>query len=435
MKTNMFKKSITLSLAVLLLAGLYGCGNDEPEKKEETEEATNVTVYKVTTENINSASSYTGEIVASETTAVSAQVSGAATAIYVKEGDYVSAGQPLLSIDSTTYQLAYNQALAAYNSAVAGKKSAEASYNSATGGSSQQSLNQLESAMNGAKLAYDNALDMYNKQKTLFDMGAISQVEFNSHKTNLDNTKLNYESAKKNYELMKNVVMGETENSARAGVETAGAAVEQANAALDIARNNLSNCTVSAPISGYVSSKSANRGQMVGAGSVIFTIADTSSVEVQINVTDSVISILKPGTPAKVTVSGAETDEIGGSVSLINPVKNPQTGLYTVRISIPNENGALKVGMIAKLSLITENSENTLTVPSSALLQSDDDGYYLYVAIDGNAEKRIVETGISNDEFTEILSGVSEGEAVIVKGKEYITKDNSAVKIVTEQGE
>lgn len=435
MKTNMFKKSIALSLAVLLLAGLYGCGNDEPEKKEETEEVTNVTVYKVTTENINSVSSYTGEIVASETTAVSAQVSGAATAIYVKEGDYVSAGQPLLSIDSTTYQLAYNQALAAYNSAVAGKKSAEASYNSATGGSSQQSLNQLESAMNGAKLAYDNALDMYNKQKTLFDMGAISQVEFNSHKTNLDNTKLNYESAKKNYELMKNVVMGETENSARAGVETAGAAVEQANAALDIARNNLSNCTVSAPISGYVSSKSANRGQMVGAGSVLFTIADTSSVEVQINVTDSVISTLKPGTPAKVTVSGAGTDEIGGSVSRINPVKNPQTGLYTVRISIPNENGALKVGMIAKLSLITENSENTLTVPSSALLQSDDDGCYLYVAIDGNAEKRIVETGISNDEFTEILSGVSEGEAVIVKGKEYITKDNSAVKIVTEQGE
>lgn len=289
--------------------------------------------------------------------------------------------------------------------------------------------------MNGAKLAYDNALVMYNKQKTLFDMGAISQVEFNSHKTNLDNTKLNYESAKKNYELMKNVVMGETENSARAGVETAGAAVEQANAALDIARNNLSNCTVSAPISGYVSSKSANRGQMVGAGSVLFTIADTSSVEVQINVTDSVISTLKPGTPAKVTVSGAGTDEIGGSVSLINPVKNPQTGLYTVRISIPNENGALKVGMIAKLSLITENNENTLTVPSSALLQSDDDGYYLYVAIDGNAEKRIVETGISNDEFTEILSGVSEGESVIVKGKEYITKDNSAVKIVTEQGE
>lgn len=430
MNMNLVRKTIALGLSVILCAGVCACGKEE--KEVVTDDTVNVTVYEAGKDDIESAVTYNGKIVSGEDAAVSAKVSGEAKVIAVKEGDFVQAGATLLTIDSTSYRLAYNQALAAYNSAVAGQKSAEANYNSVTGGSTQQSVNQLETALNSAKLAYDNALDIYNKQSALYNMGAISEVEFNTYKTNLENAKLSYESAKTSYELTKNVVVNETEHSAKAGIESASAGVQQAKAALDIASNNLSNCTVTAPISGYVSSKNITKGQVVSPGISIFTISNPSSVEVEINVTESVIPLIKEGGRAVVDVSSANVKEAEGSVSSFNPVKNATTGLYSVKVSIPNDDGKLKDGMIASITLVTEEHSKVITVPSSAIMQSDEDGYYVYIANGDEAEKALIEIGIANGDFTEIISGVKSGDKVIVDGKDYISENNKKIKIVEE---
>ena len=420
-------------VSVMLAVSITGCGSKTAVKtsSEEDEDALNVTVYEASYSDINSAADYTGEIMGIENASVSAKVSGEVQSITVEEGEYVNAGTTLLTIDSVSYQLAYNQALAAYNSAVSGKKSAEANYNSVTGGSTQQSLNQLETALNSAKLSYDNALDIYNKQSALYNMGAISEVDFNTYKTNLENATLNYESAKKNYELNKNVILNETQHSAQASVESAGAGVQQAKAALDIAAYNLKNCTVTAPVSGYVSAKNVTKGQVVSPGMGIFTITDVSSVEVQINVTESVITSITNGTKAVVDVAGAKRNDIQAEVTSFNPVKNTATGLYTVKISVPNDEGDLKAGMLANINLITEERNQTITIPSSALMQSEE-GFYVYVTDGKTAEKREVEVGIENDEYTEIISGINNGDKVVVDGKEYISDSNNKVKIVAE---
>ncbi len=440
----MTKKVLSICLAGILLMGLGGCGKKD-DNTEQVSNATNVTVYEVGADSIAATASYTGEIVAAESTAVSAKVSGQAVSVNVKEGDFVSAGTVLMSIDSTAYRLSYNQALAAYNSAVsskksaeASKKSAEASYHSVTGGSTQQTLAQLEAALDAAKIAYNNALDNYNKQKTLYDMGAISEVEFNSYQTALDNAKLNLDTATTNYDLTKNVVMNESAASAQAGVDVAAAGVnsaqsgiESAKAALDIAKNNLDNCSVTAPISGYVSAKSINKGQMAAQGSPLFTITNTSSVDAQINVTEAVIALVRVGTKATISVKSAGIEDMEGNVSVVNPVKNAATGLYSVKISIPNAKGTLKEGMLADITLVTESDNNVITVPSNALMQENNE-FYVYVANGSNAEKRVVETGISSDEYTEILSGLQIGDKVVVSGKEYISEKNNEINIVTE---
>ena len=428
----MLKKSICKSICLCLALGLIfsGCGKSKPT--QQADESINVTVFEVGEDSINSTADYTGQIMGAQSTSVSAMVSGKASNIYVEEGDYVTAGTTLLSVDATTYQLAYNQALAAYNSALSGKKSAEASYNSVTGGSTQQTLAQLESALNAAKLAHDNALDTYNKNKTLFDMGAISQLEFNGYKTAYENAKLNYDTAQTNYNLTKDVVTNESKAVAAAGVDSAQAGIQSAKAALDIAANNLKNCTITAPISGYISAKNVNKGQMVSAGIALFNITDTSSVNIEINVTESVIPLISVGTKATIDVSSAGLNDLEGAVTIVNPVKNAQTGLYTVKISLPNTDGALKEGMIANLTLITESRNNALVVPSNALLQSDEDGYYVYTVNGDIAEKRPVKTGIESSEFTEIISGINVGDKVVVSGKDYISKNNNKVKIVTE---
>ncbi len=193
---------------------------------------------------MNDLVTYTGEIKASQETSVSAKASGTARSVNADIGDFVSAGAVLVTIDDTDYRLQYNQAKAAYNSAVA-------SYNSATNGTVKRNDNQLKAALDAAQLDFNDAQQNYDRQK-LYDMGAISEIEFNGAKTRLENSKLNLDNAKSNYDLTKDVLNGETEATARA-------AVESAKAALDIAEHALTNTTVTAPISGYISAKNINK--------------------------------------------------------------------------------------------------------------------------------------------------------------------------------
>jgi len=393
-----------------------GCGKTE-EKVVEADTAVNVTVYEVKPTEVDNIVTYTGEIKALEETTVSAKASGAAQHVNVEIGDYVEVGTVLLSIDSSDYILQYNQAKAAYNSAVA-------AYNSTTNGSMQQSTSQLKAAVDGAQLEYDNAKTNYERMKTLFDMGAISQIEFDGAKTRLDSAELNLNTAKNNYDLTTNVLASETKASAQA-------AVDSAKAALDIAQNMLNNTTVTAPISGYVSAKNINRGQMVAAGSPLFTIKNTAIVDAEINVTESMISHVKVGTKATVSVKSAQTEGLEGAVSVVNPVKNPQTGMYTVKVHINNTDNVLKEGMFADVTLVTEEMEDAIAIPSEAIMQ-DGEELYVYIAKNGTADKSVVTTGIVGDSLTQILSGVNDGDAVVVSGKEYISEKNNQIKIVEE---
>lgn len=441
---NIKKISAVLMAAVVALTA-SACGKKDNEQSQEQSDATNVTVYEVGTGDINATASYTGEITAAESTVVSGKVSGEAKSVNVKEGDFVKAGSVLMTIDTTSYQLAYNQALAAYNSAISAKKSAEASkrsaeagYNSVTGGSNAQTLSQLETALNSAKIAYDNALDNYNKQKTLYDMGAISEIEFNTYKTAYENAQLSLNSAQTNYDLTKNVVSGESAANAQAAIDVAEAGIgsavsgiESAKAALDIARNNLDNCNVKAPISGYISSKSISKGQMAAQGVGLFTITNTSTVEAKINVTEAVIEMIDVGTAASVSIKSAGIDSVGGTVTAVNPVKDTATGLFSVRVSVPNDAGDIKVGMIADIVLVTQSGTDTITVPTASLLQ-EGDSYYVYVAEGDTAVRRDVTLGITNDDTAEIISGVNSGDKVIVSGKEYLSDKNNAINIVAE---
>ena len=87
--------------------------------------------------------------------------------------------------------------------------------------------------------------------------------------------------------------------------------------------------------------------------------------------------------------------------------------------------------MFADISLVTREEKNIITIPAEAVMQSGDE-LYVYVAEGDTAKKVTVTTGISNDELTEITSGINEGDSVIVSGKEYISEKNNKIKIVSE---
>lgn len=407
------KKFISVILTLSIIFVISGCGKDKEDKVETV--STNVTVFEVLKEDIGSSVTYTGEIKASDEGTVTPKASGIIKGLYCDIGDYVSEGQTIAVLDDTDYKLAYNQALASYNSALA-------SYNSVTNGSVKQSQNQLQANLDSAQIAYNNALDNYNRQKVLYEAGAISKVAFESTETSLKNAEISLNNAKSSYDITINEVNKDSEKSASAGVQSA-------KAALDMAQNNLNNTVVKAPISGYIASKNATIGQMAAQGTPIYTIKSSSIVNAEVSVTESVIPYINIGTDAVVTVDSADASNISGKVSEVGTVKDDKTGMYTVRVSIDNPDGKLKIGMFADITLNTQNVSGAVIIPNNSIIQ-DEDKYYVYVVKGDTAEKKEIKTGISNDEYTQVKSGLEKGEKVIVSGKEYISDKNNKIKIV-----
>lgn len=464
------KKILCIALAAAMALGMTSCKKkDDDSSAEPAAVPTNITVAAVSLGTIMNSVTNSGEVVPGEEVAVSAKLSGKAVSSNVTVGKYVNAGDVLFAIEDTDYRLQVNQAKAALDSAQAG-------YNSTVGGTQKQSVQQVEQALTSAKLAlenaqqnydrqkqlnennssvilaqtsYNDAKDAYDRTKSLFDMGAATQVSLDAAhsamqqaeenlktvqvnanasleaaESSLKNAQEALATAQQNYDLTINVLNPERQ-------QTASASVQSAKAAYDLAANSLSNTTVRAPISGYVTSTNVTVGEMVQAGSPMVTIIDTHSMDIKLKVTESVVTGITAGSSAQISVKSAGIENISGSVATVSPSKDSVTGLFEVTINVPNSDGILKGGMFADVMIVTEKYDDMLCIPSKAVI-TENDKSYVYVENGGNAVKKEVTLGKSDEENTQVLSGVSEGENVVVKGKEYITESNTAVNVVTE---
>ena len=460
------KKIISTILSALILFSLTGCGRNENKKLEQIK-GQNVSVYTANIAPIESTVTYTGEIKASQSVSITSRISAKANSVYFKEGDYVNAGDVLLRLDDTDVLLAYRQAEASYNSATA-------AYNMTVNSNTKQAEAGAQQAYESAQLAYDAALSAYNREKALydnnttvitaknalttaetnlqntqrlFDMGAASQLELDTAKNNVENAKAAYDSAsagakaqldaaETNLKNAENALENAKENieltavASQEGIASSKAAVQTAKTALEVAENNLNSAVITAPISGAIASSNAHAGQMVAAGTEVFSIKQSDYVDAEISVTEAVIPHIYVGTPAKISISSVGLEGKEGTVTLVNPVKNPQTGMYTVKVSIDNSDKSIHIGMFADITLVTQANESAIIIPTEAIIQ-DGNEYYVYVAKDNVAQKRIVDIGIQNVLHTQILSGISDGELVVVEGKEYLSETNNELNITS----
>ena len=516
----MLKKVICCITAISFIITAYGCGRKTNDGDKSAASGVNVSIYTASLRDMSNKVTYTGEIKAAQSVSVSAKVNAKVIRVYVKEGDFVVEGQELAAFDATDIQLAYNQAKASYNSALANYNMTRNSTNKRNTAQAKQNLQSAQNAYDSAQRnynrelelykqnssvilaeqSYKDAADAYERAKNLYDndisitasknqyqtakdsfdryselylQGAISQVEYDNAKANMENAKAGFESAELNnkaaldgaYSAMvsaeenlkrtkttasasldaaktaldnaktslesakENISLTSVSNSE--SIKTAQAAVDSAKAALSIAENNLNNTTVKAPISGYIAFVNMNEGQMISAGMEIFSIKNSNNVDAEIKVTESVIPDISVGTKAYVSIKSAHIEDIEGTVTLVNPVKDERTGMYNVKITISNESNRINVGMFADIDLMTKSQKNAVSIPADAVMQSGEE-LYVFVADDNTAHKKTIITGIEDDEYIQILSGLSVDDKVIVSGKEYISETNNEINIVSE---
>lgn len=342
------KSQIVTLPALLLAAGLLlSCSKEEQTKKQEPA-AVKVSVQSIDATSRPEVLHYSGSIEAENSVQIGFSVPGTVSAVHVNEGQRVSAGQLLASIDPTEY----------------------------------------DNALLIANAGLEQAQDMYNRLEGLYKKGSLPAKDYIDIKSKL----------------------------------------AQAQANKNMAAKRVKDSKLYAPMSGIVITKMIEKGATAAPGAPAFAIINTSKVYAHVTVPESEIGKLVKGQQAEVAVATIGS-QFHGKIAIINPMADPVTKSFNVKIQLENANGKLMPGMIAETSIATGQQVGTITIPAQAVIRDADDVTYVFVATKENkvTRKRITPGGFSGSDII-IKEGIAAGEQVVTAGQTKL-KDGSSITL------
>lgn len=320
----------------------------------------------------------TGEVRAIELVTVGAQVSGKIEKIYVSVGQSVKAGDMIAQIDSTTQQNdvdMYKARLSSYQA-------------------------QLEAAQTTLKVMEKQ----FQRTQKLYQQKAASTED-------LENAEDAYQSGKSRVAELK-------------------ASLKETEISLSTAEKNLGYTKITAPLDGTVVSVPVKPGQTINANMntpTIVQIADLSNMEILIEISEGDIGHIKTGSKVTYSTLSDLNKTYETTLQSIDPgltlltngeytevVSSGEAIYYYGRLIVPNENNTLRIGMTVQNVIDVERAQNVLIVPATAVKGQGQNQYVEVLSPDNVVERRMIQTGVSDGLNLEVVSGVDEGEKVII---------------------
>lgn len=247
-------------------------------------------------------------------------------------------------------------------------------------------------------------------------------------KANLENSRL---SLQRNETLFKRGIAAQKDvEDARTMVSVNLAAQRQAEAGLSLARLSLQRADVRSPLDGIVVKRLVSTGEQVDgtAAQPICEVADTSEVELYGNVPATYLSRIRVGQDLQITTDALPGKEFRGKVVAISPAVDPTTNVGLVRIRMANPTGMLRLGIFLSAQIPLETHHGALVVPSQAIYR-DADGHPEVYEVKGDASVATpVQMGLQTQEQAELLSGVKEGDVVVLSGG-YGLPEHAKIKV------
>lgn len=174
---------------------------------------------------------------------------------------------------------------------------------------------------------------------------------------------------------------------------------------------------VYAPINGSIISTPLKNGTTVTTSTVVAIVGDISNLQVSANIPERYVSVLKTGLKAEVTVEAYPDVVFMATVTRVSPVVDTTSRTKEVILHFDEKDSRINAGMFGKVKLFTEDYTGAVVMPVDSLVQNGDDYYAYVVNEDSTVSKRKVTLGKSVDGIVQILTGVSEGEKVVVQGQ------------------
>ena len=191
---------------------------------------------------------------------------------------------------------------------------------------------------------------------------------------------------------------------------------QSAAAALEEARLWLRRSEILSPIDGAVSASLHEQGEIVEANKPLFTLVATGRVKAVFALPERDVSLFARGAAAEVTVASLSAGPLRGTVTLLGVAADPATSTYRLEVELPNADGRLKAGMLARLRILRRAVDGAVTAPLFALMHGNG-GLHAFVYDNGVARRREVTAGIVDGDRQQILAGLAPGDLLIVKGQ------------------
>ena len=393
MKKVLIIAGVVLVLGAVVFASMRGRSGEKGKK---------VYAEEVERRDISRLVKASGEIDPRDKVNISAHVVGKIERLYVEEGDRIEAGRPFLDLEKEAFVAERDQWAAQVRSA--------------------------RTDVSRAEVGLADARRKLARARTLSTQGVVSREQLEAAELE--------------------------ERSLRLQVQGAREAVQQAEAQLSRARDDLGKTTIYAPLSGRVIKLSAEEGEVVVSGtmnnpaSVIGTIADLSEILARVDVDETEIVYVRPGQTAKLKVDAIPDRTYTGRVvevgsSSITKPQQPDVTFFEVKLLFDRPDEDLRPGMSVRAEIDTATHKGALVIPIQAVVdrppldaegEPRDDAEevkVVFVVADGKAPQRPVKTGLSDETHVEIVSGLKPGEKVVA-GPYRILRDlkhDDAVRI------
>ncbi|HMM79324.1 MAG TPA: efflux RND transporter periplasmic adaptor subunit [Pyrinomonadaceae bacterium] len=489
--------SVALLVGIIVVASIFATRKDTPK----------VTVVTVEQKpELRSTVTASGEVRPIQFMNLTSEVQGRIEEIYVKEGDHVTKGQPLVKLDPEQFQSSTDAQVAALQAAQDDVQSQRTQVVAAQNqlSQSQQALDASDASVSAARqnvvtaqtdveravVDVNTAQREFNRNAQLLESGVISRFEYDQKKDSLETAQVALKNAKARLQSQKIAVdeaiarrnqQAVAVRDAKRAVNTAGIGVsqsqsraEQQTAILRGQKNQRDKTLQVAPINGIIAEIPSKVGTFAVAGlstTPLMTIADMSSINVEVKVDETSIDQVAVGQKVKVKVDAFQDQDIEGEVTQKTPLavgKSQTSGGLSTNINVqeakefrvvielknlPDEvKNGLRPGMSATAEITTNVVKDVLTVPLQAVVEKRPETSPspetpaannaaepadkpkaitgVYVLVGGKAEFREVETGLIGESDREIKSGLKAGDVVITGPSRVLNtlKDGTAVQ-------
>lgn len=238
------------------------------------------------------------------------------------------------------------------------------------------------------------------------------QVLVELDKSNIDQLRINLEQIEREYNRAVQLLQ------IGAGTQQA---VDQLKAQLDAAKsqydNLLENTVLRSPITGVVTARNYDPGDMTGSLPVLTVGQLAPVVKVMINVSENDLATLRQGQPVDVTFDAYPGETFSGKVQRIYPTVDTATRTFEVEVRIANATEKLKPGMFARVSIDLGSQQNVVVPDRAVVKQTGSGNKYVYVLKDNTVSYKRVELGQRLDNAYELLSGIEDGDTVVITGQ------------------
>ncbi|WP_207533510.1 HlyD family secretion protein [Desertivirga arenae] len=248
---------------------------------------------------------------------VVARVGGYVDSILFEENQHVEQGQVLVKLDSRDYEIRLEQALAAQRGASATVGVSQSQISSTSASSSTAKAN-----VEAARVRFWKADKDYSRYANLIKEGAITQQQFDQVKAERDASRAALEAAQDQYKAASAQV-----GTTRSQLQVSSTGVDQKQADVDFAKLQLSYTTIKAPVSGIVSRKSIQKGQLIQAGQSLFSIVNDNSIYVTANFKETQLEKLHTGEKVDIIVDAYPDDKIEGEIYNFSPATGAKFSL------------------------------------------------------------------------------------------------------------